>query len=634
MKNNRKTKTNKAVILLFSVLAACMPFLHIESPAGDPTKYVLVNMLASLNSSLAGSSLISTVLACALYKLGTRRYDRDMPGRAAFMVYSLLLAFIWLTAESFRIDNTLRYLNADAGQILKSVIYVLGAAYLIFEILAAFCHLVMKENYASALSGRIPEEIRKRPFLSVFAGILLLWALPLVNCYPSFMCNDSWTQFLQYWGYIDFTSHHPPVHTLLVGLFTHAGRALGSTNAGLFGFVLFQAVVFAAVLAYTYQLMVRLRSPVWLKVFFLLSAAFAPHYLAYVCVILKDSLYSIMLLLFVDELICALNDIKGFLSQKRHRILSVLSIMGVLLFRNNGKHILYPTLLLAAFLVLKKRQELGKAVVIRALVLILASVTFAGILEKAVIRTYDIQPGSIAEALSLPFQQTARTVAEHGEEITQEEREAIDAVLEYDSLAAKYTPHISDPVKATARADADKEALGRYLATWFKMFFKYPFTYVKATLNQNYLLVYPLEENVAVYANLLNFEGGRKELMATVLQETGITDVRLFPMLRALIHRLQCLLYSLPVTGILLHHASYVIILLASMILALQKKAYTYLTAALPGFMSVIVIILAPVIRRHPRYAFPIVYTLPILIAYYIYCMNKNRNNDRKSHRN
>ena len=120
MKNNRKTKTNKAVILLFSVLAACMPFLHIESPAGDPTKYVLVNMLASLNSSLAGSSLISTVLACALYKLGTRRYDRDMPGRAAFMVYSLLLAFIWLTAESFRIDNTLRYLNADAGQILKS----------------------------------------------------------------------------------------------------------------------------------------------------------------------------------------------------------------------------------------------------------------------------------------------------------------------------------------------------------------------------------------------------------------------------------------------------------------------------------------------------------------------------------
>jgi hypothetical protein len=39
----------------------------------------------------------------------------------------------------------------------------------------------------------------------------------------------------------------------------------------------------------------------------------------------------------------------------------------------------------------------------------------------------------------------------------------------------------------------------------------------------------------------------------------------------------------------------------------------------------VIVIILAPVIERHPRYSFPIMYTLPVMLAYYIYLMHDRR---------
>ncbi|MFQ9748440.1 MAG: hypothetical protein ACLRYY_05500 [Anaerobutyricum soehngenii] len=37
-------------------------------------------------------------------------------------------------------------------------------------------------------------------------------------------------------------------------------------------------------------------------------------------------------------------------------------------------------------------------------------------------RYYNIEPGGIQEALSLPFQQTARYVKEHEEEVTQEEK--------------------------------------------------------------------------------------------------------------------------------------------------------------------------------------------------------------------
>ena len=464
------TKTEKAVILIFSFLAAMMPFLNIGSIEGEITGHAVVDMFISVNRALKGKSLVMTILLCALYCLGVRRYDRDMPRRAVFMVFSFLVSLVWLAAESFRIDDTLGYLTADTGQILKSLIYVMGAAYLIFEILAAFCHLMALED-GNILRTEGSGEIRAAgPFLRTFVGILAVWALPVYVCYPGYMCNDSWTQMLQYWGYNDFTSHHPPVHTVLLGLFSRAGKALGSMNGGLYAFVLFQTIIFAAVLAYTYILMIRMQTPAWLMTLFLLLALFAPHFQNYACTIIKDSLYSIMVLLFVDELICAMRDPGDFISGKRHWVLSFFSVLGTALFRNNGKHILYPTLALAAVFVLIKRKELGKSVVVRILVLILVSVTFAGILEKGVIRAHDIEPGSIGEALSFPFQQTARTVVEHGDEITQEEKEAIDAVLDYNSLAENYKPHLSDPVKATIRKDADSKALIRYLVTWFRMF--------------------------------------------------------------------------------------------------------------------------------------------------------------------
>ena len=237
-----------------------MPFLNIGSIEGEITGHAVVDMFISVNRALKGKSLVMTILLCALYCLGVRRYDRDMPRRAVFMVFSFLVSLVWLAAESFRIDDTLGYLTADTGQILKSLIYVMGAAYLIFEILAAFCHLMALED-GNILRTEGSGEIRAAgPFLRTFVGILAVWALPVYVCYPGYMCNDSWTQMLQYWGYNDFTSHHPPVHTVLLGLFSRAGKALGSMNGGLYAFVLFQTIIFAAVLAYTYILMIRMQT--------------------------------------------------------------------------------------------------------------------------------------------------------------------------------------------------------------------------------------------------------------------------------------------------------------------------------------------------------------------------------------
>ena len=56
-------------------------------------------------------------------------------------------------------------------------------------------------------------------------------------------------------------------------------------------------------------------------------------------------------------------------------------------------------------------------------------------------------PEGKQEILGTLFQQTAKYVIDHGEEVTKEEREAINVILDYDTLADRYSIFVQDPVK-------------------------------------------------------------------------------------------------------------------------------------------------------------------------------------------
>ena len=83
---------------------------------------------------------------------------------------------------------------------------------------------------------------------------------------------------------------------------------------------------------------------------------------------------------------------------------------------------------------------------------------------------FKIPNTSIREALSIPFQQTARYVKYHGDDVTEEERKIIDHILEYDTLAENYQPDLSDPVKNKYNKYTTREELKQYFKVWFKMF--------------------------------------------------------------------------------------------------------------------------------------------------------------------
>ena len=181
----------------------------------------------------------------------------------------------------------------------------------------------------------------------------------------------------------------------------------------------------------------------------------------------------------MNLIVLILNQKQGTL-KKGHCILYGMSALLIALFRNNCVYVAAPVTVLLVIYLLVKREKWYYSLVI---VLLLGGY-FA--FNSYIFNYGGVEKGSAREALSIPFQQTARTVRDHGDEITEEERMAIDGLLDYDSLAESYDPLISDPIKDNAKSGVGKEAILNYFVTWFKMFFKYPLTYIEAGLGQSY----------------------------------------------------------------------------------------------------------------------------------------------------
>ena len=103
-----------------------------------------------------------------------------------------------------------------------------------------------------------------------------------------------------------------------------------------------------------------------------------------------------------------------------------------------------------------------------------------------------ISPGSDREWMGFFYQQTARYVRDYPDEVTVQEWEAIDGVLEYDKLAEAYNPITSDPVKFDAyRSEQTWKERKAYFKAWFQQFLKHPGVYVEASINGCYGFFYP-----------------------------------------------------------------------------------------------------------------------------------------------
>lgn len=327
-----------------------------------------------------------------------------------------------------------------------------------------------------ALTG-FPTFLDKHLFLSAFVIILLGWLPWIISYYPASMEYDVYNPILRWLGEKPATNHHPWFYTMLVGSAWQLGNSLGNKNIGIFLYIVIRDLFLAAVYARCIVLEKKsgLPRPVYFAV--VLFFAFTPVWGAYAKHAFKDTaaagLFCWFVHLLVEILRCVRTD--GTLKPSICLEYSAAVLLGCLM-RNNTGFLVIPVTVVLVIYCMKHRQGMKAS-----LLLLLGAFCFF-LFEGYIFGILHLGKSPAREVLSIPFQQTARTVKFHGDRITEEEKAAIAACLDYDSLPSRYDPIISDPVKS--REHGSPADLVNYIRVWARMGLKYPYTYLEAFIAQ------------------------------------------------------------------------------------------------------------------------------------------------------
>lgn len=529
-------------------------------------------------------------------------------------VISIILAFLWLISEGFAIDNTVRSLYSTPLQIVKSMVYILGAAHLLNRIGAVFHELITEKSKAgNKLEKKMP------PFVFWFIIMLIVWMPHTVISHPASIECDAWDSLYQFFGKSEFTAHHPPVFTVLLGLLASWGLSVGNINAAFFVWTMLQTILCSAIMAYALVCISEtLHAPRWLVISVFIIAAVSPLYTCYVTTIVKDTMFSFAVLLYLVEMIYMHINMDKYWNCIGHICLFYLSNIVMILFRHNGKYIIYAMFVYVLIKYIRNKMGLEKKYLIRGIILLILPVLLSNVVLHVVQRHYNVtvQEGeSMREALSIPFQQSARYAKYYDSETPEEEKAAIDRVIDYYALASVYEPEISDPVKSRFHYYASKEDWINYFRVWMKQFLRHPLTYAGATINQNYYLIFPKKVNSRFYdSTYVDYFYDH-----AFMDEVGAAREMTFANANKARIELYKLLHSLPITGAFSNIAVYNIIFVFLIIFCFVDKKKDFLWIVLLIGLSDLVVLAGPAIYDNVRYALPVVYSVPLALAYYIY---------------
>lgn len=509
----------------------------------------------------------------------------------ATLIFSAVLSFVLVACISFKKFNSAVFLWGNSFQILLSCFCIIGFTILLYLVLRLGCRWLEQTQPADEQSGK---HLQLVGFLIIFCS----WLVWILLNYPGTTSGDGLVQLKQFLGEQNWGAAHPPISSAILGICFVTGRAIVDANFGFFLYYLLQTLVGAFAFSLSMKKLQEMGiSRKWCMAGILFFAC-SPFWGTYAQWFEKDLLYAEMTVLQAIYLMETLR--KQRCAGKDAILLAVFSILSALL-RNNGIYAIVPALILLA-VYLKKQDRIRVVMVLLATVLVYEGVTelvYAGLLQAG-------RPAA-SEALSVPFQQTARYVCEYEDEVTEYERKVIDDALNFDKMK-NYKPNISDPIKILYRGGD----LSEYMKIWVQMFFKHPGCYVAAFVNKGYGYLAPVEPNIEAWIQLE---------YPDYAQELGIHHV--FPMQTSeFLLQIWFLSMRLPLVKYLCTPGMYTWILLAAAFFLLKKRKYSALILLVPSFMNVLVCLASPMANAI-RYELPTVAVAPLLIGWTVYSIRR-----------
>lgn len=355
-------------------------------------------------------------------------------------------------------------------------------------------------NEGTMTAGIKKEGGRRAEVRNWLFGALALfccWLPVFLAVYPGFFSYDA-TEELREVESGSYVTRHPLVHVLLLGKTVSGLRQRsGSYNTGIAVYVLVQMAVMALLLSWVLQTLKRLGAGKILCGLGFFFLAFFPVVPMYVLCTSKDMPYTAGMLAVLVLLCLMGRDREKWRKKNGYWVGLGIALTVMALFRNNG---FYVFLVMIPVLLLLAKKDLGKrmALTILAVLVLRFSINFC--LDSALMpESTDTQ-----ETLTVPIQQLARTWKYSPGVFSEEDREALFAVLPQEVLE-RYNSKLSDLVKIDFQTQNYEKDPKRFWSLWLRTGIKAPFTYVNAWFMTSYGFWYPFTV-IDVYNGTRSYE--------------------------------------------------------------------------------------------------------------------------------
>lgn len=554
-----------------------------------------ISLDTSINSNFDTGNSIIYILLFAI--LGVSIYKAIQIKEKRLVICTLIISILFSLFEviGFSIDTTksLDCIISSKTVFLNSVIKFIGIATIIYiVILFLYEKVIPNINQREDKTNRLFNN-KKSNFFILWGIIMLAWLPYFLKYCPAIITLDSLDQIYQTQGINVLSNHHPVFHTFIIAIALNIGKLIGNYNVGVAIFTIFQMLALSAIFAFTLYTMSKKNINNGIKIGTFIFFAFYPVFGMYSITIWKDIPFAIVMLLFILQLVDLVYNEKEFLNSKKKQIFLIISMILVIMFRNNG---IYVVLLTIPFLLWFYRKSIKKLLPITMI-----PVIFYLLYTGPVFKILNIKKGSVREALSIPLQQFVRVLKDRGDELTDKQKQSIYNFLPQENIVDLYNPTLSDPVKACFDDEYFNNNKFEFITTWAGIVFGYPVEVVEAFLCNNYGYWYPEASNWVVSRVIMENELG--------IKATSMIENKTLDFMDELIDN-----RDIPVISFIFSIGFMFWIDLICVMYMIYKKQYKKLLVFIPIFAVWLTTIASPVFCEY-RYVFSMVVTLPIIIA-------------------
>lgn len=231
---------------------------------------------------------------------------------------------------------------------------------------------------------------------------------------------------------------HPFYYCLFLYVPTHITQFLfGSMTYGLFLTTLIQMAFMACSIAFVVNWIHRRLRNVYLYCALILYFAFTPIIANYAIAAVKDTFFSVTLLLWIPFLFAVLAEGETIFGSARGKHYFLLLAFMTVATRNNGLYIFVALLLVLLYRCAGERKQLLKY---SAIILLLCT------LPNMYLSVFRGKDPPVQETVAVPIQQFARTVAVDGQ-LSRDQKAYLSHLLPLDRISRLYDPFNVDLIK-------------------------------------------------------------------------------------------------------------------------------------------------------------------------------------------